>query len=231
MQYLPDGIIIVVFFGGIIALVKSSLGMLLSEPIIICTAASSALGNFESGLMIGMLWQVIWMSDLPVGAVKLPDGSTGALISTVLYTNFAGMYPTLHDLILAGSIVTGGISAYLGGQFISDKRRVHSFYISITDDFADRGWMWGLDFVFLIGVIEQFISGAFISFFLYFIFGNLSRLFLPMIPDYWNSLFTFAPSMLWGISSALLLILSINRKTFPYAFLAFIISGWIFGIY
>lgn len=231
MQYLPDGILVAALFGGIIALEKSSVGMLLSEPIVICLAAGSALGNFEAGLLIGMLWQIIWMSDLPVGAVKLPDGSTGALISTILYTKFAGIFPALKDLILAVSVITGGISAYLGGQFISDKRKVHSFYISITDDFADRGWMWGLDFVLFIGIIEQFLSGAFISFFLYFIFGNIARWMLPTVPAFWNDLFTFVPAMLWGISSALLIILSINRRTLPSAILVFIISGFIFGVF
>jgi len=115
MQYLPDGILVAAIFGGIIALEKSSVGMLLSEPVIICLAAGCALGNFETGLLIGMLWQIIWMSDLPIGAVKLPDGSTGALISAILYTKFAGMFPSLKDLILAVSIIAGGISAYLGG--------------------------------------------------------------------------------------------------------------------
>lgn len=230
MVTLPEGIMAAALFGGILALEKSSMQMLLSEPLFICSAAGAFMGDLESGLMIGMLWQIIWMFDLPVGAVKLPDGSTGALISCFLFINLKGEFPHLQHLLFGLSIIAGGASAYLGGQFISDKRKVHALYIDLVDNFADKGSLSGLDFVLVVGLVEQFASGAFITSFLYFIFWNIFGWILPVIPAYWDGLLKFMPAALWGISSAVLLRLSWNRITFPATILGAVIGAWILGL-
>jgi len=231
MIIIPEGILAAALFGGVISLEKSSMGMFLSEPMIICAAAGAFLGNFESGLMIGLFWQIIWMSDLPVGAVKLPDGSTGALVSACLYITMTTKYPQLEHSIFFISILIGGISAYLAGQFMSDKRKVHALYIDWADNYADRNSTAGIDFVTSIGIIEQFLSGVFITIFLYFAFGNLLEWATSFIPVYIDGLFSFLPTALWGISAALLLQLAWNRKTVWAIVLGIILGGKLFGIY
>lgn len=212
--------------GGVIALDKSSLQMVFSEPLLLCAAAGAYLGDISTGIMMGMLWQIIWVGELPVGAAKIPDGSTGSLISTILLIQLRGEFPGFAKLLFAVSLLTGIAAAYLTGQYISDKRKFHARYIDFIDSFAERGRLLGIDFTVAAGLVEQFGSGALHTALVYFIFYNVLVFSLGRIPLFWDGLFQHITVAAWGIAAALIIHFFWNRKSFAAVILG-IIAGWL----
>lgn len=207
--------IVVALLGGVIALDKSAFRMLAGEPLVICTAAGAYLGELEIGLMMGMIWQLIWMGELPIGAAVIHDGSTGALVSTCIYIKFVQNSGQLAQLLFALALFIGVVSAYMGGSFISDKRNFHNRYLNIMDKFAKEVRPAGVESVFIVGMAEQFLSGAFFASFLCFIFSTLLNFTLHRVPVYWDSLFCSMAAITMGIASAVIVDLFWNRKTLP----------------
>lgn len=205
--------IVIAILGGVTALDKSAFHMLFGEPLIICTAAGAYLGELETGLMMGMIWQLIWMGELPIGAAKIPDGSTGALISTCIYIKFAQGYGQLSQLLFTLALIIGVISAYIGGSFISDKREFHNRYLNRVDKYTEEAKPAGVESVFVIGLMEQFLSGALFASFLCLIFSTLLSFILQRVPVYWDSLFNYMSTITMGIASAVIVNLFWNRKT------------------
>jgi mannose/fructose/N-acetylgalactosamine-specific phosphotransferase system component IIC len=163
--------------------------------------------------MMGMLWQLLWMGELPIGATKFPDGSLGALISTYSFLNLKIRYPQQTDLLLTLCLIIGVLSAYIGGQFISDKRKFHLHYLNIADKFAAKGHPQGIESVFLLGVTETFLSGGLFATFVYLISNIILSWTVVKIPTYWNGLFINVKVAMMGIAVAVMVDLFWNRKT------------------
>ena len=211
----PSELVIIAVLGGIVALDKSSFLMLISEPLIICAAAGAYAGELEGGVMMGMLWQIIWIGEVPVGLAKTPDGSTGALLSAGIYLNFIDKFPDQQNLLLTLSIIIGVLGAYAGGEFISDKRRFHSHYMTIADGYALRARPKGVESVYMIGIMEQFSFGAVFTCLVYIIFSFLVDWTLSITPRFWDELFKFVLTGTWGLLAAILIDRFLHRKTYP----------------
>ena len=221
---IPNELIIAALSGGIIALDKSSLQMLFSEPLIICSAAGAYLGEFESGVLFGMLWQLIWAGELPIGASKVPDGSAGALISICLYKHLLENCSSLPNIALLSSVIAGVASSYFSGQFISDKRRFHIRYNFWADGFIERNQPWGISLLFSAGVVEQFLSGVLHTGIVFLLFANVFRWTMSTIPTYWDGLFGGTLAAIWGTAAAAIVALFWNRKSLPAIITGIILS-------
>jgi mannose/fructose/N-acetylgalactosamine-specific phosphotransferase system component IIC len=206
--------IIIALLGGIIGLDKASFQMLFSEPVVICTALGAYWGQLELGLSLGLLWQLLWMGELPIGATKYPDGPTGSLLSTALYITLLKFFPQQKDLLLALCIFSGMIIAYLGGGFIIDKRKFHSRYVDYIDKYSSKGKIGKIENLFAIAVVEHFLARAIFALGLFIIFYLMVKFILDFIPVFWNGLFKDIHIAIWGISLAVILNLIWNRKTF-----------------
>lgn len=57
---------------------------MISQPLIACPIWGLITGRPEIGLFFGVVFELIWLGSLPVGAAKIPEGNVGALVATAL---------------------------------------------------------------------------------------------------------------------------------------------------
>ncbi|MEO0225909.1 MAG: PTS sugar transporter subunit IIC, partial [candidate division WOR-3 bacterium] len=75
-------IIILSLIGGLIMLDKYAIGEFgVSQPIIACPLIGLFFGAPEAGLTLGVLLQLIFFSNLPIGRSIPPDAQAGAVLS------------------------------------------------------------------------------------------------------------------------------------------------------
>jgi len=222
-MYLYD-ILIAALLGGVIVWDRSSFLLLASEPLIICSAAGAYCGNLEQGVALGIWWQIIWMGELPIGAAKIPDGASGALISTLIFLNLDNSFHQVRHITLTISILVGIAAAYLGGEFISDKRRFNIRYMNLAGSYASAGKIKSLENMFFFGLAEQFLSSAVFTGAIYAAGYFMVKWTVPAIPPYWDGLFAYMNASLWGLLAAVMINQFFHRKTFP-ATIAGIIAG------
>ncbi|MDW7988389.1 MAG: PTS sugar transporter subunit IIC, partial [candidate division WOR-3 bacterium] len=109
-------IIIITFLGAIILLDKSAFGEFgISQPIVSCSFIGLIFGNFEVGLFLGVLLQLIWISDLPLGSKEPQDSETAgvvAIITFLIIKKFSATFQLESALFI--SLLFAGIAAILG---------------------------------------------------------------------------------------------------------------------
>lgn len=74
---------VLILWGGIVALdTTSGPQLMISEPIVSCSLLGVIFGAPETGLMLGILFQLLWLGYLPLGGTLFTDNSMAAYIST-----------------------------------------------------------------------------------------------------------------------------------------------------
>ena len=101
---------------------------LISQPLIACTLLGWFLGNPYLGMQIGIFLQLLWLSNMPVGAAIVPAGNIAAIVITAL----VGRYSKINDnfyTILIIAILFGVLISYLGGQLIKINRKSNAYFL------------------------------------------------------------------------------------------------------
>lgn len=69
--------------GGLVGLDRTAIGqIMISQPIVAAPLVGLALGDVKTGLILGALLELVWISDLPVGKFVPPDSTAAAVLST-----------------------------------------------------------------------------------------------------------------------------------------------------
>jgi len=79
---METGIILLVAAGVIAMDTTSGPQFLLSEPVVSCAVLGVLFHRPEFGLWLGILFQLLWLGYLPLGAARLSDGNMAAFIAT-----------------------------------------------------------------------------------------------------------------------------------------------------
>ena len=57
-----------------------ALQILISQPIFSCSLIGAVLGDFSTGVEIGMMMQLLWLNVVPAGATRFPEGNVAAMV-------------------------------------------------------------------------------------------------------------------------------------------------------
>jgi len=88
--------------GGLLVLdTTAALQILISQPLIACTILGWFGGNVQLGLHFGLLIQLLWLSQLPVGAAKIPAGNLGSIAGVILALQLSPIFPEYEKMIIA----------------------------------------------------------------------------------------------------------------------------------
>lgn len=91
---------------------------LLSQPIIACTAVGWLLGDISTGMQVGLFFQLLWLSDLPVGAAIVPAGNFASIVSAALIIKLNSAFPQFPYLILLLVVLYALLLSYVGSKMV-----------------------------------------------------------------------------------------------------------------
>ena len=75
----------VALFGGIIGLDKTAVGQIMvSQPVVAAPLIGWALGDLTTGLITGVVLELIWLVDIPVGTFVPADSTVAAVFATAI---------------------------------------------------------------------------------------------------------------------------------------------------
>ena len=117
------GLIPLCILGALISLDSVAVfQILISQPIIACTLIGWLSNDPMTGIHIGLMMQLIWISTLPVGAVTFPDGNLGAIVAAIIAVNSVGILPEFRTLVILFSIVFGLMMSFIGAHALNTVR-------------------------------------------------------------------------------------------------------------
>ena len=153
-------ILSVSIWGGIVALdTTAALQILISHPLVSCSMIGLLLGNFPLGFTIGIILELIWLSELPVGAATFSEGNIGSTVaSAVAIITFE--QTTRISPSIALSLLVGLFIAHVGGRLVILMRQINSYFYNnllsrntITEKHVARTHYLGIAFSFLLGAL------------------------------------------------------------------------------
>ncbi len=107
--------------GGLVALDGTALGQfMVSRPLVAATLAGALLGDATLGLAVGGVLELFYLSALPVGGARFPEGGPAAVVAAAAAVAAGGMPG------LAAGVAVGMVWGTLGGHTVGWLRRLNA---------------------------------------------------------------------------------------------------------
>jgi len=155
---------IIALIGGIAGLdTTAAWQILLSQPLISCGILGWLLDRPDIGLLVGLMTQLLWLTDVPIGGAWFPEGNLGSLVATALAIEFlqTDSFPGFWIMVLA--ISYGTLIAYVGGTSVVYMRRRNSHLIHWANQLVDSGSLNKISWLHRLGVLHAFVNGALVT--------------------------------------------------------------------
>ncbi len=208
------------FWGGIVAMdTTAALQIMISRPLIASSVTGLILGDFQSGLFIGIFLELLWINELPVGAARFSEGNIGA-------TAAAAIAVTSNNLIfrpvpsMALALMIAVPVSIIGSYLVEYMRKINSksfdnLFVSpyLTIKKVSRAHLSGIWLAFLLGFLLTGLSTL--------LFGVLLFPWLiGLIPDHFDIFFSRIGISFLGVGCGVLIYMYI--KNVRYWWLIFV---------
>lgn len=120
-------IILISLWGGIVALDTTAvLQVMISRPIVACTVVGLLLGNAQLGFTIGVLLELLYISELHVGAAKFVESNVGSVAAAAIAVLTVRLFPDRADAVIVLSLMLAVLISACGGALVSLMRTVNT---------------------------------------------------------------------------------------------------------
>jgi mannose/fructose/N-acetylgalactosamine-specific phosphotransferase system component IIC len=155
---------VLVLLGGVVS-TDTTAGpqIMISEPLVSCTLLGLLFGQPETGILLGVLFQLLWLGYLPLGAVRFTDHDMAAFIATASLLASVRLF-SLGDDVTRAAILPAMLYGILIGSVglrLNDliRRRSGVFTERMIADIED-GRNTNIFFWHFRGVAATFLKGA-----------------------------------------------------------------------
>ncbi len=175
--------------------------ILLSQPLFACPIIGWVLGDPVTGFYVGLLLQMLWLSDLPMGAVTPPEGNVASMVATVLIIWFQDMGKPNSVLLLA--VFTAVVVSYFGAKLTIQDRKWNAFFLEKALQAAEHAGIREIAFWNGLAIFIYFILITIFTWIVLFISIILFSALIPAIPQFLESRFAIVEPAIWGIGFGL----------------------------
>ncbi|MCD6308616.1 MAG: PTS sugar transporter subunit IIC, partial [Candidatus Latescibacteria bacterium] len=140
--------------------------MLFSEPLVSCSIGGIIVGDTATGIEIGMMFQLLWIGYMPLGAVRFTDSNMGAIIALAsLYTagDLFSLAGSDYQAAVIPALIVGIAAGLAGSRF---RNRVRRFNNSISETLlgkVGRGEIPSPTPWHMLGIGASFFRGTFMA--------------------------------------------------------------------
>ncbi len=196
---------VIIILAGIVA-TDTTAGpqLMISEPIVTCTALGMLFGRPELGIMLGILFQLLWLAYLPLGAVRFTDNNMAAYIATASIMLSARLFEPagtpIHAAIIP-ALITGTIVGVIGLHMRNIERRMNDRRTDKLISRFEAGETPSIPASIAAGLFTAFCKGVIMA--LVFIpVGTVSCGLVYSLPGWIVRSLEYASSIIWGTAAA-----------------------------
>lgn len=212
--------------GGIISTdVDAAWQSMLSQPLVACPLAGAVLGNIELGLTFGILLQLPFLAELPVGGATVSFGGVGSYVGAGMAIMLRSTFSELPNLVLLSCLLFSLATSVALIPLVNWLRRTNSYLLGKADLAAEAGDLRRISTLHYAGIVNAIAFGILTT----GAFLLIGKLLLPQ-------LLTFTPA---GVERALYLVqpvllgaglgavarLLVRKKTIPFALTGLLVGA------
>ncbi|MDI6784237.1 MAG: PTS sugar transporter subunit IIC [bacterium] len=140
--------------------------IMISQPIVCAPLIGWFLGDWQSGLLIGALLELLWIGKLPIGSHVPPEAPISALTATIIY---AFLEPTAAGPFggfgLALAIFCGIINGIIGGKLTISLRKFNNRFNVLAERSAVTGSCRGIEWLNFLSIALIWFTATMLIFF------------------------------------------------------------------
>ncbi|HNW61157.1 MAG TPA: PTS sugar transporter subunit IIC [bacterium] len=172
---------VVSLWGGVVALdTTAALQILISRPLVSCSVVGLLLGGFPTGFLVGLVFELLYLDELPVGGALFNEGNVGATIAAglaVLLARSTGR----PELALFLASLTGLVMSKTGGQIVVLLRQLNTrIYARLMA--RPRITPGAVTRAHLLALLCMFAAGCLLTLAAVAGFGYIFHLAAPLVP-------------------------------------------------
>jgi len=176
---------------------------LISQPLIACTLLGWFLGDPYLGMQIGIFLQLLWLSNMPVGAAIVPEGNFAAIVITALVVRYSKLNPNFYTILIV-AILFGVLISYLGGQLVKINRKSNAYFLKKVIADIKKGNIHPLSYINILSLIFHYL-GMSIAILVALNIGDYLYSGIDFIPSEWELYFKRASFVVLGIGAGLII--------------------------
>jgi len=209
--------VIIALFGVVVALDTTVAGQfMISQPLFAAPAAGYFLGDFESGLYIGTIMQLLWLKQIPMGGSVYLNGNLGSLTALSVCVLCAGTFRFSTEGLRFTAIVYGILTSYAFGYFTKIHRQVNLRILSSMHRAMDAARLPRFQALYVSGILYTGIGGGMLT----VVFALTGAWAVLHIPARFFTLeedfFRYGLYAFWGIGAGTVLSMVWSRKAWLY---------------
>ncbi|HUT63391.1 MAG TPA: PTS sugar transporter subunit IIC [Anaerolineae bacterium] len=221
MEIIP----VLILMGGIVALdTTAGPQILISEPIVTCSTVGLLFGRCETGLIMGMFFQLLFLGYKPLGAIRFTDSNMGAFIGTASLLTGATVFDFNSGILKAAIIVAlfyGIFVGFVGLHLTAIVRRMNAFLSDGITSRLEKDKLISITRWHLVGIGASFSRGALMTVILIpfgaFLCGSVLLMPLNLVES-----LVYAVTIIWGTVCASAVLLYWLRGTKRFFFVGFV---------
>ncbi len=219
-------IAIVSILGGVAAVdAAPAFQIMINRPIAMCPLIGAIFGMTEVGVMFGVLFELPWLVNMPLGGKHGSDNSLGALAATGLAVIFMRENLNQENIIVIINFLFGMAVAKIGFYAVDFVRQKNLSLVKKAELAIEQGEFSQITKLNLLGALYSFLMGCALTLMALLI----GMLFLPIIIKFihpaFNEPFGIAKLAILGVGFGSVLSLFItNKETEKYFFLPVILG-------
>lgn len=105
-----------------------------SQPLVTSTLIGILMGAPMPAMYFGMIVQLVWLSNLPIGAAKTPEGDIGSIIGCILYVKFYDQFFENGQFLLFSTFLFTVFCSFLANLIESRSRRMNIWFFDYASD-------------------------------------------------------------------------------------------------
>ncbi|MDZ7377897.1 MAG: PTS sugar transporter subunit IIC [candidate division KSB1 bacterium] len=204
--------LLICLLGGIVATdTTAAFQVLVSHPLVGCTVAGLLLRDAQLGLSVGILLELLWLAEVPVGGVRTNEGNVGALVSAAVLIMLARRMQR-PEVLLCGSLLWGLGVAWAGGWLVRGCRRINTVLLHRADAFAARGDTRGVSLCHAQAIALSFVAGVVLTGFGVLAGTRVLAHVVSMVPPSADRAFALTPAVVLGAGLGAVGALLLRRK-------------------
>ena len=157
-------LIFVSIFGGLVALDKTeAFQSMFSQPLVAGAIVGLLLNDLPGGLFAGVLFQLIYLWVMPIGAATFPDPAVGSVVGSAGYCILRGSFPDNPGLVLLLILAFAVPFSWFAGWTLIKQRQLNSRLLRRADLYAEGGQVGGFGGLLLLGLSGSFVRGLLVT--------------------------------------------------------------------
>ncbi len=213
-------------FGGIVmADTDAAWQIMVCQPLVACSIAGVILGNMTLGLTVGLLLQLPYLVEAPVGGTQVSLGNLGAFVASGVALHLTPSFADRPEMILVTSLILGILISRLATPLSGWLRYLNLLLARKADHAAANAGVRTITFLHCVGVASSLVFGTLFVALLFAVASFVAARAVTLAPVAWESKLFLVKPMLLGAGVGAMLRLFVRKRSIKFAALGAAFSG------